>query len=261
MTRRHWASTTVLGGWTAVVLALVAGCGGASPVPDQTGPPSSASSTVSSADPSPTTSDEPPTSPSAAPTSPPSESTDQPPPTTDQFGILPTTIQPIGPGELTGFRVDRGSATVLDARSSGLARYNTSDSCEVPGQPCYDAPTFDKVARIDLGAAPTVPGRETTFVTGHSNRYRPNDPAKGVFSRLQNVRTGDTLVLTTTRGIFVYAVTTVLSVPFDRLTSTDEVVRVRPDTVVAISCVIAPNGGPYLGNYVVVGALRGSAPR
>ena len=114
----------------------------------------------------------------------------------------------------------------------------------MPGQPCYDAPTFDKVARIDLGAPPTVPGRETTFITGHSNRYHPDDPQRGVFTRLQNVRTGDTLVLTTTKGVFVYAVTTVLTVPFDRLTSTDEVVRVRADTVVAISRSSWPRTAP-----------------
>jgi hypothetical protein len=164
-------------------------------------------------------------------------------------------------GELTGFRVDRGSTTLLEAGSSGLARYNTSDRCEVPGRPCYDAPTFDKVARIDLGAPPTVPGKDTTFVTGHSNRYHPDDPRRGVFSRLQNARVGDTVVLTTSTGVFVYAVTSVLTVPFDRLTSTDEVVRVRPDTVVAISCVVAPDSASYLGNYVVIGNLRGSAPR
>jgi hypothetical protein len=53
----------------------------------------------------------------------------------------------------------------------------------------------------------------------------------------------------------------VLTVPFDKLTSTDEVVRVRADTVVAISCAVALDSGSYLGNYVVVGTLRGSAPR
>jgi hypothetical protein len=167
----------------------------------------------------------------------------------------------VAQGELTGFRVDRGHATLLTAGSSGLARYNTSESCEVPGRPCYDAPTFDKVARIDLGAPPTVPGRDTTFVTGHSNRYHPDDVTRGVFSHLQDVRVGDVVVLTTTRGVFVYAVTTVLSVPFDQLTSTPEVVTVRPDTVVAISCVVAPNHAEYLGNYVVVGQLGGSEPR
>jgi LPXTG-site transpeptidase (sortase) family protein len=170
----------------------------------------------------------------------------------------PTAIQPVPVGELTGFRVEHDGKTLIDAASSGLARYNTSDRCEVPGQPCYDAPTFDKVARIDLGAPPTVPGRETTFVTGHSNRFAPGDPTTGVFSRLQQVRTGDTLTLTTTQGVFVYDVTTVLTVPFDRLTSTDEVVRVRPDTVVAISCVVAPGSTSYQGNYVVVGTLRQS---
>ena len=173
----------------------------------------------------------------------------------------PSAIQPVGSGELVGFRAVHGGSTIIDAQSSGLARYNTSESCEVPGQPCYDAPTLDKVARIDLGAPPQVPGTDTTFVAGHSNRYHPDDPKRGVFSRLQDVRTGDTLVLTTTKGVFTYAVTTVLTVPFDKLTTTDEVVRVRPDTVVAISCVVAPDHASYLGNYVVVGTLERSAPR
>jgi sortase (surface protein transpeptidase) len=116
------------------------------------------------------------------------------------------------------------------------------------------------VARIDLGAPPTVPGTQTTFVTGHSNRFHPSDPSRGVFTRLLQVRTGDTLVLTTTAGEFVYTVTQVLEVPFDRLTSTPEVVTVRPDTIVAISCVIPPDRSAYTGNYVVIGSLRSSRP-
>ena len=169
-------------------------------------------------------------------------------------------IRPVGKGELTHFRALRGKTTIVDAASSGLARYNTSATCEVPGKPCYDAPYLDKVARIDLGAPPTVPGTQTTFVTGHANRFHPNDPSRGVFSRLQEVRTGDPLVLTTTRGRFVYAVTDVLTVPFDKLTSTPAVVNVRPDTVVAISCVIPPDRRSYAGNYVVIGSLRSSRP-
>ncbi len=194
----------------------------------------------------------PPTSASVAPA---------PAPAPAAGGDLPTTVQPVGQGELESFQVLRQGAVILDAASSGLARYNTSASCEVPGRPCYDAPTLDKVARIDLGASPKVPGTDTTFITGHSNRYRPDDPAKGVFSTLQNVRTGDTVVLRTAEGVFVYAVSSTLSVPFDQLTTTDAVVRVRPDTVVAISCVIAPDRSSYLGNYVVIGTLRASAPR
>lgn len=172
----------------------------------------------------------------------------------------PSALKPVRPGELTHFRALRGSSIILDAASSGLARYNTSARCEVPKKPCYDAPYLDKVARIDLGAAPTVPGTQTTFITGHANRFHPDDPSRGVFSRLQQVRKGDTLVLTTTRGRFVYAVTDVLTVPFDKLTSTPAVVTVRPDTVVAISCVIPPDRLSYAGNYVVVGTLTASSP-
>jgi hypothetical protein len=219
------------------MLVILAACGSASGSSEPPGPPPTSASSAS------------PTSPVASPTS------------LSPTVAGPTAIQPVPVGELTGFRVEHDGKTLIDAASSGLARYNTSDRCEVPGQPCYDAPTFDKVARIDLGAPPTVPGRETTFVTGHSNRFAPEDPSRGVFSRLQEVRTGDTLTLTTTRGVFVYDVTTVLTVPFDRLTSTDEVVRVRPDTVVAISCVVAPGSSSYQGNYVVVGTLRRSTAR
>ncbi|GAA2154602.1 sortase family protein [Humibacillus xanthopallidus] len=172
----------------------------------------------------------------------------------------PSALKPVGAGELTHFRAQRGSRVIVDAASSGLARYNSSTRCEVANRPCYDAPYLDKVARIDLGAPPTVPGTQTTFITGHANRFHPDDPGRGVFSRLQQVRKGDTLVLTTTRGRFVYAVTEVLTVPFDKLTSTPAVVTVRPDTVVAISCVIPPDRLSYAGNYVVVGSLRSSSP-
>jgi hypothetical protein len=219
------------------MLVILAACGSASGSSEPPGPSPTSASSAS------------PTSAVGSPTAP------------SPTAAAPTPIQPVPVGELTGFRVEHDGKTLIDAASSGLARYNTSDRCEVPGQPCYDAPTFDKVARIDLGAPPTVPGRETTFVTGHSNRFAPDDPSRGVFSRLQEVRTGDTLTLTTTRGVFVYDVTTVLTVPFDRLTSTDEVVRVRPDTVVAISCVVAPGSASYQGNYVVVGTLRRSTAR
>jgi LPXTG-site transpeptidase (sortase) family protein len=216
---------------SAAVLAFVVGC--SSPTADGTALPPSAAFTSSSAAPSE------PAAPSAS---------------------TSTAIQPVPRGEIVAFRVQRGDAVLLDAQSSGLARYNTSESCEVPGQPCYDAPTFDKVARIDLGAPPEVPGTETTFLTGHSNRYAPDDPSKGVFSSLQNVRTGDTLVVRTTKGTFTYAVTDTVSVPFDQLTTTDAVVRVRPNTLVAISCVIGPDDAKYLGNYVVVGTLTASTP-
>ncbi len=265
---RRVTSTAAL---VAAVLALVVGCSSGSPpgsAIDQvteasngtfaTGPPTpvapSAGSTTSSV----------PTQP-ASPAPPASASTEPPPPpstssaSVDEPG-LPTAIQPVEQGELVSFQVRRQDAVLIDAGSSGLARYNSSASCEVPGQPCYDAPTFDKVARIDLGAPPQVPGTETTFITGHSNRYRPDDASKGVFSGLQNARTGDALVIRTTRGTFVYDVTTALTVPFDRLTTTPQVVDVRKDTVVAISCVIAPDRGSYLGNFVVVGSLRAAAP-
>jgi hypothetical protein len=169
-------------------------------------------------------------------------------------------VKPVGTGELTHFQALRGTTTIVDAASSGLARYGTSASCEVPAEPCYSAPYLDKVARIDLGAPPTVPGAQTTFVTGHANRFHPHDPSRGVFTRLQEVRKGDTLVLTTTRGRFVYVVTDALAVPFDKLTSNPAVVTVRPDTVVAISCVIPPDRRSYAGNYVVVGTLTASNP-
>jgi LPXTG-site transpeptidase (sortase) family protein len=169
-----------------------------------------------------------------------------------------STVNPVPGAELVRLRVFRPGNVLIDAESSGLARYSTSTSCEVPAQPCYDAPFLDKVARIELGAPPEVPGTQTTFITGHSNRYRPDDPARGVFSHLQDVRTGDVLVLTTTTGIFTYSVTKTLSVPFDQLTTNPDVVSIRKDTVVAISCVIAPDLRSYLGNFVVVGTLRGS---
>ena len=129
-----------------------------------------------------------------------------------------------------------------------------------PVSRCYDAPFLDKVARIDLGAPPAVPGTQTTLITGHSNRFHPDNPRRGVLGRLQQVRPGDTLVLTTTRGRFSYAVTDVLTVPFDELTSTPAVVDVRRNTVVVITCAVAPDGSAYTGNHVVVGTLRDSQP-
>ena len=77
---------------------------------------------------------------------------------------------------------------------------------------------------------------------------------------MQDVRFGDQVVLATTAGVFVYGVTKTLSVPFDELTANLDVVAVRKDTVVAISCLISPDKRTYVGNYVVVAALRGSSP-
>ena len=261
MTRTTAARTACV----AVVLTLLTACAAASDPADPSGSTGAGSSVAAaSATSAPTDGvSGSSTSPPPSTESPPASSSTPAPPSSAAAapaGPLPTTISPVPVSEVTGFRVVRGGTTLIDTASSGLARYRSSASCEVPGLPCYDAPTLDRVARIDLGAPPTVPGRETTFVTGHSNRYHPEDSGRGVFSRLQEVRTGDTLVLTTHTGVFVYAVTSVLTVPFDRLTSTDAVVRVRADTVVAISCVIARDRSSYLGNYVVVGTLRGSAP-
>lgn len=47
----------------------------------------------------------------------------------------------------TAFRVERSEAVLIDTQSSGLARYHQSPTSEVKGQPCYDAPFLDKVAR------------------------------------------------------------------------------------------------------------------
>jgi hypothetical protein len=258
---RRRAGAAGIGAFATVALALVVGCSATPPTSDEAALPSgSVASSVSTAT---VGSESPPagaTTDSTSSSSEPSSTSSTSPASADGNGSLPTTIQPVASGELTRFRVVHGGAAMIDARSSGLARYQTSESCEVPGQPCYDAPTFDKVARIDVGASPTVPGTETTFVTGHSNRYRPTDPTTGVFSRLQYVTTGDTIVLTTTKGVFVYAVTRVLTVPFDKLTSTPEVVTVRPNTVVTISCVVSSDRLTYTGNFVVVGTLRASAP-
>ncbi len=74
------------------------------------------------------------------------------------------------------------------------------------------------------------------------------------------MRPGDTLVLTTTRGRFSYAVIDVLTVPFDELTRTPAVVDVRRNTVMVITCAVAPDGSAYTGNHVVVGTLRDSQP-
>jgi hypothetical protein len=55
-------------------------------------------------------------------------------------------------------------------------------------------------------------------------------------------------------------VTKTLSMPFDELTTNPDVITVRKDTVVAISCLISPDQRAYVGNFVVVAALRGSSP-
>lgn len=169
-------------------------------------------------------------------------------------------IASVQAAEIVSFRVTHGSDVIIEAQSSGMAKYRTSATCEVPGQPCYAAPSLSAVARIDVGAPPQSPGTQTTFVTGHSNRYAPDDPSRGIFSRLQQVAVGDSIDVTTSKGSFEYDVSQVLRVPFDQLTKTDAVVHVRPNTLVAISCEIAPDHGSYLGNYVVIGTLRSSSP-
>ena len=63
-----------------------------------------------------------------------------------------------------------------------------------------------------------MPGTETTFVTGHANRYQPDDTTRVVFSRLQDVKVGDSRVLTIA-SVFNCAVSKILRVPFDQLTA------------------------------------------
>ena len=50
-------------------------------------------------------------------------------------------IKPVGQGELTHFRALRGKTTIVDAASSGLARYNTSATCECRASPVTTRPT------------------------------------------------------------------------------------------------------------------------
>lgn len=242
MTRRG-SPRALAGGVLSLALALTAGCTGTpAPAPsEKASPPATTSSTTPTTESSVT----------------PSGAGAGPAPSADS----PGTVSPVSSSEITGLRLLHDGRALIDARSSGLARYNTSSRCEVPNQPCYDAPTFDQIARIDVGAPPTVPGTDTTFVTGHANRFEPIDAAKGVFSPLQQTLVGDQVVVTTKTGIFAYAVTDVLRIPFDQLTTTDEVVRVRADTLVAIGCEIAPDRSSYLGNIVVIGRLRSSTPR
>ncbi|MDQ2782528.1 MAG: sortase [Actinomycetota bacterium] len=172
----------------------------------------------------------------------------------------PNPVAAVPAGEIVEFRVQHGDTALIEATASGLAKYRTSANCEVPGQPCYAAPSLSAVARIDVGAEPQTPGSQTTFVTGHSNRYAPDDSGRGIFSKLQDTQIGDAVVVTTTKGRFVYAVAQVLEVPFDKLTSTDAVTHVRANTLVAISCTIAPDHGSYLGNFVVIASLQSATP-
>lgn len=173
---------------------------------------------------------------------------------------LTMAVAAVPAGEIVQFRVQHGDTALIEATASGLAKYRTSANCEVPGQPCYAAPSLAAVARIDVGAEPQTPGTQTTFVTGHSNRYAPNDAGRGIFSKLQDTQVGDAVVVTTTKGRFVYAVAQVLEVPFDKLTTTDAVTHVRANTLVAISCAIAPDLTSYLGNFVVIANLESATP-
>ncbi len=171
----------------------------------------------------------------------------------------PVSIQPVAPGEITAFRAERDGQAFIDAASSGVATYGKSPACDVPDYPCYIPPSLDKVARMDVGAVPSVPGSNTCYITGHSNWRSPQDQKVGVFSELQTTQVGDTFVVTTTKGVFVYTVTrTTPNLPFDQLRSNLDIKAVRPDTCVVISCHI--DGRGYSGNFVAFAALTASKP-
>ncbi len=171
----------------------------------------------------------------------------------------PASIQPVAPGEITAFRAERDDQAFIDAASSGVATYGESTACDVPDYPCYVPPSLDKVARMDVGAVPSVPGSNTCYITGHSNWRHPQDQAVGVFSELQTTEVGDTFIVTTTEGVFVYTVTrTIPNLPFDQLRSNLDIKAVRPDTCVVISCHI--DGRGYSGNFVAFATLTASRP-
>lgn len=178
------------------------------------------------------------------------------PATTESF---PASWQPVGPGEITGFRAEHDGRSFIDAAASGVATYGMSSSCDVPDYPCYVPPSLSQVARMDVGAVPSVPGSNTCYITGHSNWRSPNDPEVGVFSALQTTQVGDTYVITTTKGVFTYSVTrTISSLPFDQLRSNVDIKTVRPYTCVVISCHI--DGRGYSGNFVAFATLTASKP-
>lgn len=185
-----------------------------------------------------------------------------PAPTADEANATPSTlesVQPVAPGEITSFQAERDGRAFIDALSSGVATYGRSPACDVPEYPCYIPPALDKVARMDVGAVPSVPSSNTCYITGHSNWRSPQDPHAGVFSELQQTRVGDTFVVTTTSGVFVYAVTqTIDSLPFDELRSNADIKSVRPNTCVVISCHI--DGRGYSGNFVAFATLTASRP-
>lgn len=160
---------------------------------------------------------------------------------------------------MTAFRAERDGRAYIDAGSSGVATYGLSPDCDVPQFPCYVPPSLDKVARMDVGSVPSVPSTNTCYITGHSNWRHPQDQSLGVFSELQSAQSGDTFVVTTTKGVFTYTVTrTLTSLPFDQLRSNVDIKTVSPNTCVVISCHIAGQG--YSGNFVAFATLNASRP-
>jgi LPXTG-site transpeptidase (sortase) family protein len=163
-------------------------------------------------------------------------------------------------GSITRFAVMRNGKELFSAPGYALPIGAVeSDRCEVPGQPCYDPPD-GMVALVDGSAFPSVPSTNTSVAAGHSNRFHPNDPRRGVFTRLLDVRPGDILVVTTTKGVFTYLVVDAKEIPFDQTATSDVMTDRVANRFIAITCKISPDYSRYTGNFVVVSTLIASRP-
>lgn len=127
---------------------------------------------------------------------------------------------------------------VLSARIGGAIRPN-ADNALVP-------PTYTQVFRWADRGQPGCPATDTVFLLGHTVRA-----GGGVFNRLQTVRRGQAIVLTTETGTVRYEVRRTRLYDKNGITDAAEVYADVPGRLVLVGCFLNPDGSLQTRNFVV----------
>ena len=126
------------------------------------------------------------------------------------------------------------------------------------GSLCY-TPKDDFLDWVGNGFLPSFPEQGTVYGVGHSNHYR-----EVPLNSMLVVQTGDTLVVTTTYGVFAYTVTNFEDVSFASLanrTNHGDIWDKYVPRLIVIVCEIGPDGRSYVGNHVVTAILKDAEKR
>lgn len=111
-------------------------------------------------------------------------------------------------------------------------------------------PGTSQVYRWADRGLPGTQARDTVYLLGHTVRA-----GGGVFDRLQGIRVGQTIRLTTSKGTLTYHVTATRLYDKEQIQQADEVYAAVPGRLVLIGCYLNSDGSRQDRNFVVYASL------